>query len=165
MGYTRSTRYLRNRRVSRVKSLLMATDELDQERADRLRELIESGGWEVADLARAVGADPSQIYRWQKGERVSSRKLGQLAETLGTTRNYIASGEGRRSTHDQEVLDRLDQLEAKVIEELRRLERDLGPHVGVSAQVAEAAAKAVERSDRADRGEHPEGEEEQAETA
>lgn len=95
---------------------------IDTQRGKRLRELLDAQGWDVADLARAAGVDPSQIYRWLKGEPISSRALGRLAPVLGTSRRYIVSGTEEPTTGGIErVIERIDLMERRLMEAISRL--------------------------------------------
>lgn len=66
----------------------------DRERGLRISELIEDGGWQVSHLAREIDADRSRIYDWMNGAAMNSASLTALAGALGTTREYLLTGEG-----------------------------------------------------------------------
>jgi hypothetical protein len=56
--------------------------------------LVKDQGWGKTHLAKEVGAAEGQVYRWLKGEPISSQHLGRLAEVLGTSRRWIMIGQG-----------------------------------------------------------------------
>lgn len=64
----------------------------DQDRGDRIRELMRSRGHDNSSLARAVGRDRSQIYRWLDGKSMAGEVVGQLAQELETSRTFIMTG-------------------------------------------------------------------------
>ncbi len=54
----------------------------------------EAAGLSLAEVGRAIGADPSTIFRWESGERIPSGSLAvayrdfleELRETYATSR-------------------------------------------------------------------------------
>lgn len=81
----------------------------DVDRGDRIRELMRTRGHDNSSLARAVGRDRSQIYRWLDGKSMTGEVVGQLAQELETTRTFIMTG-----THPDAVDRATPVLEASV---------------------------------------------------
>ena len=62
---------------------------------DRLFELIDSQYKEQKDFAVAIGVHPTRISEWRKRKSQSYQKrLPQIATVLGTTAEYLLTGEG-----------------------------------------------------------------------
>lgn len=62
---------------------------------DRMFELIDAQYKEQRDFATAIGVDASHISRWRNRKTSSyQRRLPQIAEALGTTTEYLLTGEG-----------------------------------------------------------------------
>ena len=62
---------------------------------DRLFELIDSQYKEQKDFAVAIGVHPTRISEWRKRKSQSYQKrLPQIASVLGTTTEYLLTGEG-----------------------------------------------------------------------
>ena len=62
---------------------------------DRLFELVDAQYRDQKDFAKAIEVDPSHISRWRNRKTTSfQRRLPQIAEVLGTTTEYLLTGEG-----------------------------------------------------------------------
>ena len=71
------------------------------ERKPRFREWLldqlASRDWRQADLARAIGVDPSQVSRWINGKDVPSAPNAiRLADALGADRDFVLDLTGHR---------------------------------------------------------------------
>jgi transcriptional regulator with XRE-family HTH domain len=91
----------------------MATKQTDPERGERIAELMAERGYDVhggvTRLARELGVERGQIYRWKAGEAMHVDNLEALAVTLRTTITWIMSGSGAKHPpadllgHDRDV--------------------------------------------------------------
>lgn len=81
----------------------------DIDRGDRIRELMRTRGHDNSSLARAVGRDRSQIYRWLDGKSMTGEVVGQLAQELETSRTFIMTG-----SHPEGIYPAAPELEASV---------------------------------------------------
>lgn len=71
---------------------------------DRLFELVDEKYREQKDFAAVLGIDPNLPSRWRNRKSLSyQRRLPQIAEALGTTTEYLLTGEGPKS-RDQIVM-------------------------------------------------------------
>lgn len=62
---------------------------------DRLFELVDQNFKEQKDFAAAIGVPPSRVSLWRKRKSASfQRCLPQIAEALGTTTEYVLTGNG-----------------------------------------------------------------------
>ncbi len=73
---------------------------------DRMFELIDAQYKEQRDFATAIGVDASHISRWRNRKTSSyQRRLPQIAEALGTTTEYLLTGEGPKKKSAPAVSD------------------------------------------------------------
>ncbi|MBQ7778354.1 MAG: helix-turn-helix domain-containing protein [Oscillibacter sp.] len=62
---------------------------------DRIFELVDEVFPEQKDFAAALGIPPQRVSEWRKRKLASyQRCLSQIAEVLGTTTEYLLTGEG-----------------------------------------------------------------------
>ena len=62
---------------------------------DRIFELVDEKYKEQKDFASALGVPPPRVSEWRKRKSASfQRCLPQIAEALGTTTEYLLTGEG-----------------------------------------------------------------------
>ena len=62
---------------------------------DRLFDLVDTQFSEQKEFALILGVDPARISEWRKRKSSSyQRRLPQIAEVLGTTTEYLLTGEG-----------------------------------------------------------------------
>lgn len=73
---------------------------------DRMFDLIDAQYKEQRDFATAIGVDASHISRWRNRKTSSyQRRLPQIAEALGTTTEYLLTGEGPKKKSAPTVSD------------------------------------------------------------
>lgn len=73
---------------------------------DRMFDLIDAQYKEQRDFATAIGVDASHISRWRNRKTSSyQRRLPQIAEALGTTTEYLLTGEGPKKKSAPAVSD------------------------------------------------------------
>lgn len=64
---------------------------------DRIFELVDAQYQEQREFAMEIGVDASHISRWRNRKTSSyQRRLPQIADALGTTTEYLLTGEGRK---------------------------------------------------------------------
>lgn len=62
---------------------------------DRMFDLIDAKYKDQKDFAKDIGVDPSHVSRWRNRKTTSfQRRLTKISETLGTTSEYLLTGEG-----------------------------------------------------------------------
>ena len=98
---------------------------------ERLFELADRQFKEQKDFAAAIGVPPSIVSEWRRGKSASYQKrLADIAQTLGTTVDYLVNGEPADPTdvsesdrrilqviHDKPGLRTMFDLSAKATEE------------------------------------------------
>ena len=63
--------------------------------ADRIFALVDAKYKEQRDFAKAIGVSASMVSQWRMGITKSyTRRLPQIAEALGTTTEYLLTGNG-----------------------------------------------------------------------
>ena len=73
---------------------------------DRIFELVDIKYNEQQAFAAKLGIDPTIPSRWRKGKSTSYQKyLPQIAEALGTTTEYLLTGEGPKKKSAPAVSD------------------------------------------------------------
>lgn len=73
---------------------------------DRIFELVDIKYNEQQAFAAKLGLDPTIPSRWRKGKSTSYQKyLPQIAEALGTTTEYLLTGEGPKKKSAPAVSD------------------------------------------------------------
>ena len=73
---------------------------------DRLFELVDQKFKEQRDFAAAIGADASLISRWRNRKSASYiKRLEKISKVLGTTPQYLLSGDSSETTPSTRVSD------------------------------------------------------------
>lgn len=63
--------------------------------AGRIFELLKTTGMEQKKFASLVGVSPQKVSEWKSGKAKSyTRRIPQIAEVLGTTSEYLLTGNG-----------------------------------------------------------------------
>lgn len=63
--------------------------------AGRIFELLKTTGMEQKKFATLVGVSPQKVSEWKSGKAKSyTRRIPQIAEVLGTTSEYLLTGNG-----------------------------------------------------------------------
>lgn len=95
----------------------------NEEAARRLFELADAQFAEQKDFAAALGITPSIVSEWRRGKSSSFaniKYIRKIAELLGTTTEYILTGETARPHEGDELLRKMQGLS----EENRQKARD-----------------------------------------
>lgn len=87
-------------------ALMTRIHEQDEDRGDRIADLMNRGGWGNKALADEIGCERTAPWRWKKGLPIEARFVGPLAAALGTTRGWIVSGPAAGRGVGPEALDR-----------------------------------------------------------
>lgn len=98
---------------------LSEEEDIDPERGDRIREMIERIGTHVA-AANEVGVTPRTVGRWCEGRGIKAEHRAPLAHYLNTTIAYLMYGE-QDAPAQHIVLEQLDRIENKLDDLLERL--------------------------------------------
>lgn len=91
---------------------------------DRIFELVDKQFKEQREFAFALSLDPTIASRWRKRKSESYNKyLPQIAEVLGTSVEYLITGEGQKSappvlTDEESVANLIDQLTPQQLTEV-----------------------------------------------
>src|SRR5690625_1888165 len=92
--------------------------DMKNEIGERIRDLREGLGLSQADIAKAVGVKRPTVTGWETGHRIPDRGfLPSLADVLGTTVDYILSGEltsdkeTKRTIRNHSLHEKLEDLE------------------------------------------------------
>lgn len=101
---------------------------------DRLFELVDQKFKEQKDFAAAIGVPPPRVSLWRKRKSASfHRCLPQIAEALGTTTEYLLTGDGpkqKRAVSDSDTAQNQQAAAPKgsgLPEEFARLFMSLSP--------------------------------------
>ena len=74
---------------------------------DRIFDLVDSKYKEQRDFAAQLGITPSMVSEWRRRKSASfNRRLPQIAEALGTTTEYLLTGNGpkqKRAVSDSDT--------------------------------------------------------------
>ena len=63
--------------------------------AERIFELLKATGMEQKKFASLVGVSPQKVSEWKSGKAKSyTKRIPQIAEALGTTSEYLLTGNG-----------------------------------------------------------------------
>ena len=93
---------------------------------DRIFLLADAKYKEQRDFASALGLNPSLVSQWRNGITKSyERRISQIADVLGTTIDYLLTGEEKKepgATNGTELV--LTQEEARFIGYLRQMTPD-----------------------------------------
>jgi transcriptional regulator with XRE-family HTH domain len=79
----------------------------------RIREKREERGVSQADLARAIGATPHTVWRYEtQGMTPSAGRIGAIAEALGVSERFLTTGADAETSveHDESVRTALTEL-------------------------------------------------------
>lgn len=115
-------------------------DNIDLERGQRVRDLIEDRHTTQAAVARALKVADRSVKRWVDGETISPENAQRLAIFLQSTPAYIQYGLGNRDSIGD--LNKLGQIEAKLDAVLGLLISEKGGQV--QGIVSEAGAQLLE---------------------
>jgi transcriptional regulator with XRE-family HTH domain len=96
-------------------------DDIDVERGERIRALIERVGTQVS-VAKEVDVSPRTVGRWAEGRGISPKYRAGLASALGRSISYVMYGE-EDAPEQRTVIARLDAIEAQLDDVLRLLRR------------------------------------------
>lgn len=94
----------------------------NEEAAKRLFALVDQKYVEQKDFAAELGITPSIISEWRRGKSTSFAKLkyvSRIAEILGTTTEYILTGE--TAARPQEGDELIDAIQGLTDEERRKV--------------------------------------------
>lgn len=87
--------------------------------AKRIFDLVDAEYKEQRDFAKAIGVSASMVSQWRMGITKSyTRRLPQIAEALGTTTEYLLTGEGpkkRGAVSDSDTISE-DDIKAAFFE-------------------------------------------------
>lgn len=86
----------------------------DPDRGARIKRLREQRHQTQADVAQAVGCSSRAYWAWEAGGPLSPGNLHLLAEALGTTVDYLATGVEQNRNGRRSLDARLRRLEAAV---------------------------------------------------
>ena len=76
---------------------------------DRLFELVDAKYNEQKDFAFDLGVHPTRVSEWRRRKSTSYQKrLPQIAEVLGTTTEYLLTGNGPKCKNDTSVVSNSD---------------------------------------------------------
>jgi len=91
----------------------MSETELPQEGlGDRIARLRRTKGWNQKELAERLGVRSNQVSKFERGTyQPKPGILGPLAETLGTTVDFLLTGREARVQRDQRLRNLLPLLE------------------------------------------------------
>jgi transcriptional regulator with XRE-family HTH domain len=115
--------------------------DIDNERGERLRELVERSQLTQRKLADEVGVESRTVQRWLRGGGIAAENRQPLADALGRSVAYIMHGE-LEGPDPHDILARLDRIEERLAEISERLTLD--PRAGSGAMVSELI-RALER--------------------
>lgn len=83
---------------------------------DRLFELVDKKFNEQQEFAALLGVDPTLPSRWRNRKSTSyQRRLPQIAEALGTTTEYLLTGEGPQKRGPRPVVSDSDTVSEDTI--------------------------------------------------
>lgn len=75
--------------------------------AGRIFELLDAMGMEQKKFASLVGVSPQKVSEWKSGKAKSyTKRIPQIAEALGTTTEYLLTGNGpkqKRAVSDSDT--------------------------------------------------------------
>lgn len=98
---------------------------VDKDIVDRMFKLVDTKFKEQKDFAAAIGVDASHISRWRNRKSSSYRKyLPQIASILGTTTEYLLTGEGPKKRGSRPAVSApapIDRVEPELREYLDQL--------------------------------------------
>lgn len=73
--------------------------------AGRIFELLKTTGMEQKKFASLVGVSPQKVSEWKSGKAKSyTRRIPQIAEVLGTTSEYLLTGNGPKYRNQASLL-------------------------------------------------------------
>lgn len=106
MGYFCVDNYLKRHIMANQKAAL----------GDRIAELRKARGWSQSELAKKVGVSYTQMSRYEiKGVQPPADTINKLADTLGTSIDFLVGGNGderaRASIGDAELLRQFRAVE------------------------------------------------------
>lgn len=74
--------------------------------AGRIFELLDAMGMEQKKFASLVGVSPQKVSEWKSGKAKSyTKRIPQIAEALGTTTEYLLTGNGPKQKKAVSELD------------------------------------------------------------
>lgn len=81
---------------------------------DRLFALVDERYKEQKDFAKKIGVAPARVSEWRNRKSQSYNKyLSQIAQALGTTTEYLLTGENARPHEGDELMDAIADLTAE----------------------------------------------------
>lgn len=102
--------------------------------AGRIFELLDAMGMEQKKFASLVGVSPQKVSEWKSGKAKSyTKRIPQIAEALGTTTEYLLTGNGpkqKRAVSDSDTAQNQQAAAPKgsgLPEEFARLFMSLSP--------------------------------------
>lgn len=104
-----------------------------KEFSQRLKQTRESRSMSASDLARLVNVTPTAVWNWEKNGVAPRREtLGQIAQVLGVTIEYLRTGAKKSGEDSELVATTSSRLDTVPLEDLMRAIEAKGFSVSVS---------------------------------
>ena len=95
--------------------------------AERIFELLKATGMEQKKFASLVGVSPQKVSEWKSGKAKSyTKRIPQIAEALGTTTEYLLTGNGpkqKRAVSESDTISE-DDIKAAFFEGAEDLSKE-----------------------------------------